>query len=72
MGCLEFVMSNQREIAIIPKGSYVSIMGCRITLAEDAKVEGSQADLNYILREQENFDRGIGVVGENPIKMIHP
>lgn len=68
MGCLEFVMSDQREIAIIPKGSYVSIMGCRITLAEDAKVEGSQADLNYILREQENFDKGIGVVGNTKPK----
>ena len=69
---MEFIMSDQKEIAIIPKGSYVSIMGCRITLAEDTKVEGSQADLNYILREQENFDKGIGVVGENSIKVIHP
>lgn len=59
-------MGNEKEIAIIPKGTYVSIMGCRITLAEDTKVEGNQADLDYILKEQENFENGIGVVGEMP------
>lgn len=34
-------MSEKKEFAILPKGSYVSIMGCRITLAEDVKVEGN-------------------------------
>ncbi|CEI51070.1 hypothetical protein [Acinetobacter bereziniae] len=38
---MEFVMSEKKEFAILPKGSYVSIMGCRITLAEDVKVEGN-------------------------------
>lgn len=64
MGCLEFVMGEKKqEYAIIPKGSCVSIMGCRITLAEDTKVEGNQANIDYILKDQENFNRGIGVVG---------
>ncbi|OTG82382.1 hypothetical protein [Acinetobacter sp. ANC 4648] len=54
---------SKKEIAIIPKGSYVSIMGCRFTLMEDTKVEANQANLDYILKEQENFDKGIGVVG---------
>lgn len=59
---------SEKEIAIIPKGSYVSIMGCRITLAEDAKVEGGQKSLDYILKAQEDFDNGIGVVGKAPQK----
>ena len=58
-------MNNQKEIAIIPKGAHVSVMGCRITLAEDTKVEGNQANIDYILKDQENFDKGIGVV-RNP------
>ena len=56
-------MGNEKEFAIIPKGSHVIIMGCRITLAEDTKVEGNQANIDYILKDQENFDKGIGVVG---------
>jgi hypothetical protein len=63
MGWMEFVMSEKKEFAIIPKGNYVSIMGCRITLAEDTKVEGNQSDVDYILKEQENFNNGIGVMG---------
>ncbi|MFW1746255.1 hypothetical protein ACG9XW_08545 [Acinetobacter guillouiae] len=55
-------MSENKEFAIIPKGNYVSIMGCRIILAEDAKVEGNQSDIDYILNDQENFNNGIGVV----------
>lgn len=65
MGCLEFVMVDQKEIAIIPKGTKIQIMGCSYTLLEDASVEGNQDNLNYILKEQENFNKGIGVVS-NP------
>ena len=54
---------GEKEIAIIPKGSYVSIMGCRITLLEDTKVEGDQKSLDHILKVQEDFDNGIGVMG---------
>lgn len=54
------------EIAIIPKGSYISIMGCRFTLLEDTKVDADQINLDYILKEQKNFDKGIGLVGEHP------
>lgn len=63
---MEFIMSEKQEYAILPMGSYVSIMGCRITLAEDAKVEGNQSNIDYILKEQENFNIGIGIIGENP------
>ena len=66
MGLLEFIMSEKEEIeiAVIPKGSKVQIMGCRVTLVEDTKVEGDQASLDYILKDQEDYDNGIGVVGE--------
>lgn len=54
------------EIAIIPAGSHISIMGCRLTLLEDTKVGTDQANLDYILKEQNNFENGVGIVGENP------
>ena len=64
MGYLEFVMSEKGiEVAVIPKGTRVQIMGCRITLLEDTKVEGDQSSLDYILKAQDDFDNGIGVVG---------
>lgn len=64
MGYLGFVMSEKEEIeiAVIPKGSKVQIMGCQIILAEDTKVEGDQASLDYILKDQEDFDNVIGFV----------
>lgn len=55
-------MSENNKIAIIPAGNYVSIMGCRFTLLEDTKVEADQANLDYILKDQKNFDSGIGLV----------
>lgn len=63
-------MSEKKEFAILPKGSYVSIMGCRITLAEDAKVEGNQSNIDYILKDQENFNNGIGVVSGYPTSKL--
>lgn len=56
---------EETEVAILPKGTKVRIMGCRITLTEDTKVEGNQSDVDYILKEQKNFDNGIGVASEN-------
>ena len=61
-------MGEEKEIAIIPKGSYVSVMGCRFTLMEDTKVEANQANLDYILKDQEDYNNGIGVVGKAPQK----
>lgn len=57
-------MTEKEEIAIIPKGAKIQIMGCSFTLLEDASVEGNQANLNHILEEQKNFNKGIGIVGE--------
>jgi len=60
---------SEKEIAIIPKGSYVSIMGCRFTLMEDTKVEANQANLDYILKDQKDFDNGIGIVGRIQLRL---
>jgi len=55
--------NEQLERGVIPKGTHVQIMGCRITLLEDTKVDSDQKSLDYILKVQEDFDNGIGVVG---------
>lgn len=57
-------MSNEKEVAVIPKGTKIQIMGCSITLLEDAKVEANQSNLDYILKYQENFDNDIGLVSK--------
>lgn len=67
MGLVEFVMSE--NIAVIPKGTKVQIMGCSYTLIEDVKVDGNQANLDYILKEQENFYKGIGVASGGGLKI---
>ena len=59
-------MSNKKDVAVIPKGTKVQIMGCSYTLLEDTSVEGNQSNLNYILKEQDNFDKGIGILGGVP------
>ncbi|MFA3467978.1 hypothetical protein ABTE70_09340 [Acinetobacter baumannii] len=52
-----------KNIAVIPKGTKIQIMGCSYILQEDALVDGDQAILEATLKAQENFNRGIGVVG---------
>ena len=59
VGGLEFVMSE--NIAVIPKGTKIQIMGCSYTLLEDIKVNGTQGDLDNILKAQDDFDNGVGV-----------
>lgn len=46
---------QKKEVAIIPAGNYISIMGCRLILLEDTKVDVNQANLDYILGHQKNF-----------------
>ncbi|MCH7353307.1 MULTISPECIES: hypothetical protein [unclassified Acinetobacter] len=48
-------MSNEKEVAVIPMGTSVSIMGCRFTLLEDVEVEANQTDLDSILKEQQDW-----------------
>ncbi|WP_026470010.1 hypothetical protein [Alkanindiges illinoisensis] len=55
-------LDQDQEVAIIPAGSYVSIMGCRFTLLEDTKVATSQESLDYVLKAQQDFENGIGTV----------
>ena len=54
-------MADKKEIAIIPKGSYVSIMGCSYLLLEDTKVDGNQTYLNDALKAQSDYHKGVGV-----------
>ena len=51
-------MSTKQEIevAIIPKGSKIQIMGCSYTLLEDVKVDGIQSRLDYVLKAQDDFE----------------
>lgn len=51
----------KQDIAAIPKGTRISIMGCSIMLLEDAKVATTQDSLDYILKAQDDFNNGIGV-----------
>lgn len=66
MGWMEFIMS--KNIAVIPKGTKIQIMGCSYILQEDALVDGDQAILEATLKAQENFDNGIGIVGGHGLK----
>lgn len=49
------------NIAVIPKGTKIQIMGCSYTLLEDIKVNGTQGDLDNTLKAQDDFDNGVGV-----------
>lgn len=51
---MEFVMGE--NIAVIPKGTKIQIMGCSYTLLEDVKVDGMQIYLDKVLKAQEDFD----------------
>lgn len=46
-----------KNIAVIPKGTKVQIMGCTYTLLEDVKVDGTQEYTNKILKQQVDFDQ---------------
>lgn len=46
-----------KNIAVIPKGTKVQIMGCTYTLLEDVKVDGTQEYINKILKQQVDFDQ---------------
>lgn len=70
MGFIKMSKEQKNEVAIIPAGHYVRIMGCRFALLEDANVEGNQANLDRILKDQEDFNKGIGIVGEHPTDIL--
>ncbi|RZG74700.1 hypothetical protein EXE10_20475 [Acinetobacter sp. WCHAc060033] len=44
------------NIAVIPKGTKIQIMGCSFTLLEDVKVIGNQMNLDKIIEDQIKFD----------------
>lgn len=59
-------LDQKLEVAILPAGSEVRIMGCRVVILEDVQVEGGQASLDYVLKAQDDFKKGIGTTGEMP------
>ncbi|MFW2042694.1 hypothetical protein ACG94V_15375 [Acinetobacter sp. ULE_I001] len=54
------------NIAVIPKGTKVQIMGCSYTLLEDVKVDGMQIYLDQALKAQVDFENGVGIIGNVP------
>lgn len=59
---MEFVMSE--NIAVIPKGTKVQIMGCSYTLLEDVKVDGIQIYLEQALKAQQDFESEINIISK--------
>ena len=45
------------NIAVIPKGTKVQIMGCSYALLEDVKVIGNQVNLNKIIEDLCNLEK---------------
>ncbi|WP_335987110.1 hypothetical protein [Acinetobacter bereziniae] len=52
------------NIAVIPKGTNVQIMGCSYTLLEDVKVDGMQIYLDQVLKAQIDFQKGIDIISD--------
>lgn len=52
------------EIAVIPKGTKIKIMGCSYTLLEDVKVEGKQIYLDQVLKAKLDFENDIGTTSD--------
>lgn len=55
------------NIAVIPKGTKVQIMGCSYTLLEAVKVDGKQIYLDQVLKAQQDFENGIDIVSFDKI-----
>ena len=58
MGWVGFIMNAKTEIevAVIPKGSKIQIMGCSYTLLEDVRVNGKQGSLDAIIEAQKEYE----------------
>jgi len=52
------------ECGAIPKGTKVKIDGCPFVLQDDVKVAASQEIVDLAIKNQNDFDNGIGVIGE--------
>lgn len=61
-------MNNAKEIAVIPKGTKVQIMGCTYTLLEDTTIDGKQNLLNDVIKAQEDFHNGVEITSGSIVK----
>lgn len=50
------------NIAVIPKGTKIQIMGCSYFLLEDVKVDAIQVRLEQVLEAQNDFENEVHVV----------
>lgn len=51
------------ECGTIPKGTKIKIDGCPFVLQDDVKVAASQEIVDLAIKNQTDFENGIGVVG---------
>ncbi|MEB3790113.1 hypothetical protein [Acinetobacter sp. IK40] len=56
------------NIAILPKGTKVQIMGSTYTLLDNVKVDDNQTNLNNVLKAQEEFQNGVNISHGNGLK----
>ena len=66
MGCLEFVMNKNQELerGIIPAGTRIKLYEGSITLLEDTVVDANQEWIDKAIKDQEDYDNGIGTTSE--------
>lgn len=57
-------MSEKIESGVIPAGTRIKLYEGRVTLLEDVVVDADQEWIDKAIKDQENFNNGIGVVGE--------
>ncbi|KXO82665.1 hypothetical protein AYL20_01325 [Acinetobacter venetianus] len=63
---IEVNMANTiLECGTIPKGTKVKIDGCPFVLQDDVQVAASQEIVDLAIKNQTDFNNGVGVVGEN-------
>ncbi|RZF53681.1 hypothetical protein EXE30_06815 [Acinetobacter halotolerans] len=53
------------ECGTVPKGTKVKIDGCPFVLQDDVQVGADQTIVDLAIKNQNDFENGIGVVGES-------
>jgi len=66
VGCLEFVMNNEKELerGIIPAGTRIKLYEGSITLLEDVAVNADQEWIDRAIKDQDDYHLGLGSVGD--------
>ncbi len=66
MGWMELVMNKNQELerGIIPAGTRIKLYEGSITLLEDTVVDANQEWIDKAIKDQEDYDNGIGTTSE--------